>query len=379
MGFSAFLSLPMAKEKENFKLKTVDEEAEKVPRFVRLHRDEVDEEVEELPPVRVGERELPGAFAPGVVREDFKTRSNEPDVGALIETTNTVEPDELWGQVSAGFGKLPWGWAALLGCAFVGAVLWSLYAVNRADKKLEMIVDTSVSIIEKDIQDETDAVAMVTKIEAAAQGFFDSRSVEEMLRYVRHPERVAPLMEKHYGKTAPTPIRIVRILSLSPLTMENRASFWMVSCELKDVETRQLLIEADSESEAKVDWETYVCYQPMDWDEFVKTRPGGYTGDFRVYAEADNYYSHEFHDSNTFVSFRLTALNAEEVLNGYAVRGSDAAESIGGLIAKNGGGVVPMILRLHLPEGLGSKRGIVIKQLVSPRWVFLDNPDGVAN
>ena len=40
--------------------------------------------------------------------------------------------------------------------------------------------------------------------------------------------------------------------------------------------------------------------------------------DFRVYVEADNFYSHEFADSDQWMSFRLTALDSEETLFGYA-------------------------------------------------------------
>jgi hypothetical protein len=133
-------------------------------------------------------------------------------------------------------------------------------------------------------------------------------------------------------------------------------------------------VEARSPKDVKVDWESYVCYQPMAWDEFATARPAGYTGDFRLYAELDHFYSHEFSDAENFMSLRLTALNGEETLYGYAERGGELAGRIAELIAANGGGPTPLILRLHIPEGFSSRRGVVVRSLVCPRWVFVTDP-----
>ncbi len=360
----------MAKEKDRIELKQVDEEAEKVNRFVRLHSDAV-EEVEDLPPVRVGEKDTPEARR-DATREGFKRRSNEPDVGSLIEGEE-IQAEDQWD--AAGGRNMPWGWIALLGCIFAGGILWSLLEVNRAKDRRGMLVEEAESVLEKEHREEMDAEQTVGVIETAVQNFFDSRSVEEMLRYVRHPLRMVPLMEKEYRENPPIPLRFEKVLSMDPLTIDNHASFWMVSCELEGAQVRQVLVEVVSLNEAKVDWETYVYHQAMDWDEFAKSRPGGFTGDFRVYAEPDNYYSYEFADSDAFVSFRLTALNSEDVLYGYVDRGGEIAKRMARVFARNGGGVTPMILRLHLPEGITSKRGVVVKDMICPRWLFVENPE----
>jgi hypothetical protein len=360
----------MAKEKDRIELKQVDEEAEKVNRFVRLHPDAV-EEVEDLPPVRVGGKDTPEARL-DATRGELKRRSNEPDVGSLIEREE-IQTEDQWD--AAGGRNMPWGWIALLGCIFAGGILWSLLEVNRAKDRQGMLSEEVESILEKEHREEMDAEQTIGVIETAVQNFFDSRSVEEMLRYVRHPLRMVPLMEKEYRKSPPIPLRVEKVLSMDPLTIDNRASFWMVSCELEGAQVRQVLVEVVSSNEAKVDWETYVCHQSMDWDEFAKSRPGGFTGDFRVYAEPDNYYSYEFADSDAFVSFRLTALDSEDVLYGYVDRGGEIAKRMARVFERNGGGVTPMILRLHLPEGITSKRGVVVKDMICPRWLFVENPE----
>jgi hypothetical protein len=162
---------------------------------------------------------------------------------------------------------------------------------------------------------------------------------------------------------------------LQPLTLDNRGNFWMASVVLSDRTTKSLIIEIEKSGEPRIDWETLVCYQPMKWDDFVANRPTGTSLDFRVYAEQDNFYSHEFADSNQWVSFRITALDSEETLFGYARAGSAEAESLLNLLQQNGGRRATVILRLSIPEGLKSHRGVVIEKLVNSRWLHVDPPD----
>lgn len=362
----------MAKEKENHRkeLRPVDEEAAAKVRIVRLGKDAV-EEVEELPPVRVGEGGTTDAGGQSTSKEELKIRTNEPDVGSLIEKEAPVT-EETWNLETAQDRSFPWGWVALVACVFLAAILWSLSNLNKArDKSAELDKETK-AILEKERQEEIDALTQVSAIENAARSFFDSRSVEEMLRYVRHPDRVRPFMERHYADSPPQPVRIENFLSLAPLTIDNHGSYWMVSCELEGGMQTQLMLESVSINEAKVDWETFVCYQPMAWDEFATSRPDGYTGDFRVYVERDIFHSHEFADPNAFDSYRLTALHGDEVLFGYAPHGRGLGLAMAELTTGRQGHALPLILRLHIPKDLKSPRGVVIKEIVSPRWFFVD-------
>jgi len=362
----------MAKEKERIELRSVDETDNRQSRLFRLHKDAV-EEVENLPAVRVGEKLLPEARLEAASKDELKTRSNEPDVGSLIEMS--VENEEAQWETPVEAKGLPWGWMALVACAFAAGIIWSLVEVGRSDHRRDGLLDEAKTILEKEKDEEMEAETMIASIEKVVEDFYDSRSVDELLRYVRHPERVKSFMDKHYGDKPPVPMRVRGILSLDPLTIENRATFWMVVCEIEGGGSGQLLVEALSPKLAKVDWETFVCYQPMEWDRFAKERPGGYNGDFRVYVEADNFYSHEFADSELFACFRLTALGGEEVLYGYVNRATPLARKLESLVAENNGQAIPMILSLYVPEGARSKRGVAIRKLVAPRWMFMDSPE----
>ena len=368
----------MAKEKDKQKieLRPVDEESVAKLRYIRLSKDAV-EEVEELPPVRVGDGTGSDLSAQSVSKDELKIRTNEPGIGSLIEKEAPLA-EETWDSEVIEVRHFPWGWVALVACVFSGAILWSLSHLNESREKSVLLTQETNAILNKEKQEEIDAETQVSAIENTARDFFDARSVEEMLRYVRHPDRVRPLMESYYATGAPKPIRIEQFLSLSPLTIDNLGSYWMVSCQLEgDVQT-QMMLESISVKEAKVDWETFVCYQPMAWDEFANERPGGYTGDFRVYVEKDVFHSHEFADSNAFDSYRLTALNGEEVLFGYVPRGRGLGFQMEQLTAGREGTPLPLILRLHIPKELKSPRGVVVQEIVSPRWFFLDDSKGGA-
>jgi hypothetical protein len=62
------------------------------------------------------------------------------------------------------------------------------------------------------------------------------------------------------------------------------------------------------------------------------------------------------------------------VLFGYVPRGLGLGLRLDELTAGNENQGVPMLLRLHVPKDIKSPRGVVIKEIVSPRWFFMDNP-----
>jgi hypothetical protein len=136
------------------------------------------------------------------------------------------------------------------------------------------------------------------------------------------------------------------------------------------------LLETDGQAGVLVDWETAVCYQPMDWDEYVVSRPAGTTMDFRVYLEPDMFFSHEFSDATQWDCYRLTALGAEEPLFGFVRKGSDTAERLRQRFQTHGPQATAMVLRLSLPVGLTSRRGVVIDRVLSERWIYVEPPNG---
>lgn len=253
-------------------------------------------------------------------------------------------------------------------------MIWSLTQMQKADVPADQIRTKTRTTLENEEREELEAQQLIDRIDHLLRTYFSATSVESLARMVRHKERVEPLMRHYYADKPVFSGSLKTLKELQPLTLGNRGNFWMASVQLVDGTIRSLLIEIDPSGHPKIDWETLVCYQPMKWDDFFAQRPPGKALDFRVYAERDTFYSHEFSDSDLWVSFRLTALDSDETLFGYARAGSAEAQDLLNLCSFGGNQRISVILRLSIPDGLQSRRGVVIEKMLSSRWLYIDPP-----
>lgn len=366
----------MAREEKRFELRPVDEATDLKAPVIRLESAEtaLQEPLVRLPkPVdaKVSQRlEVPD-------REDFESRTHQPGIEALIET-EPANPDFMeheWGRNSTYRKAIPLGWFVLIGLILSGGIIWSLSGVKKADIQAQKIRVGTQSLVGNDAKEELEAAQLIDRMDAVTRKFFDTARIEDLTKLVRHPQRVRPLMDRYYGGK-PIPLnRVVRTNLFQPVTLDNRSNFWMATVELADHSKRNLLLEILTSGEPRIDWESRVCYQPMEWDSFATTRPAGVSLDFRVYLEPDNFFSHEFADSSRWNCYRLTALESDETLFGYAKVDAEVAKSLATLVRHNKGRRTSVILRLSIPQGLQSRRGVVIEKLLSPRWIYLDPPE----
>ena len=366
----------MAREEKRFELRPVDEAADLKAPVIRLESAETS--LRE-PLVRLGKPveakvsqrlEVPD-------RDDFESRTHQPGIEALIEP-EPANPDFLeheWGKNSTYRKAIPWGWFVLIGLILGGGIIWSLSGVKEADIQADKIRVETQSRVGDDAKDELEATQLIEGMDAINRKFFDTTRIEDLTKLVRDPQRVRPLMDRYYGGK-PIPLNpVVRTNLFQPVTLDNRSNFWMATVELADHSNRNLVLEILDSGEPRIDWETLVCYQPMEWDSFATARPAGVSLDFRVYLESDNFFSHEFADSSRWNCFRLTALESDETLFGYAKVDAEVAKSLATLVRQNQGRKTSVILRLSIPQGLQSRRGVVIEKLLSPRWIYLDPPE----
>lgn len=374
----------MAREEKPLVLRTVDDESVETVPVVRLENHETEARANDEKPVRLGasdQEEEEDSFQSRRLdlpsRDVSELRTHQPGIESLIEPelNNLDLVEENWGEATVQRNPIPWGWFVLIGLIITGAVVWSLTRVNQADEQLTQIRETTESVLVDEEKEEIEAMQLVDRIERQLNAYFSATTVQSLAKLVRHRERVLPLLEKYYPGGQISSPKLDTIKVMQPLTLDNRGNFWMAAVALDDASTRNLIIEIDADGQPLIDWETLVCYQPMSWDEFVAQRPTGTSMDFRVYVERDSFYSHEFANPDQWTSFRLTALNSEETIFGYAHAGSDVSRVIEQLIGQNQGKRTTLILRLSIPEGLSSRRGVVIEDVVNSRWLHLDPPD----
>jgi hypothetical protein len=370
----------MAREDKPLILRPVDEDAVETVKVVRLENRETESREKDLKPIRLGAVPDDGLTSRRLdlpSREEVELRTHQPGIDLLIEA-EAGNPDLLeqtWGEESTVRNPIPWGWFALIGLVIAGAVIWSVTRVEKAENQADQIRVATQTVLVDDEKEVREATQLINRIEQTLGAFFEASTVEALAPLVRHPERVMPLIRSYYTNRSVFSGKLRAIKALQPLTIGNRGNFWIATIGSEDRSNRNLVIEIDESGAPRIDWETYVCHQPMDWDEFANRRPAGESMDFRVYVEQDSFYSHEFADSKRWISIRLTALGGEETLFGYIAADSGEAEVLMNLLQQSGGRPATLILRLLIPEGLVSRRGAVIEKVVSPRWLYIDSPD----
>jgi hypothetical protein len=375
----------MARDEKPPRLRTVDDEPEAQVPVIRLSDRETRAVPTDTRTVRLGPVPVPIDEKPEVDvsrrltlpdKEEVELRTHQPDIDVLIESEN-LNPELLeqaWGESSEHRHPIPWGWFALIGLAIAAAVIWSATRVRKADVTADLIRQETQSVIVDEQQEDIEATKQIEAIESTIRNFFKAGSVETLARLVRQPERVVPLMRDFYQNRNVGGQSLKSIRMLQPLTLDKRGDFWIASVSLADGAKSNLIIQTPEDGEPKIDWETFVCHQPKPWDEFVSSGPAGTSFDFRVYAERDNFNVHEFSDPEKWTCFRLTALDSEETLFGYATTGGNEERTLSHLIQSAGGPRASVILRLMIPEGLRARRSAVIEKVVNNRWLHIDPP-----
>lgn len=368
----------MARDEKRVELRTVDDEVAREPEVVRLQNRNFQPKPNDEEPIRLGTsspQEDPNRLEVAD-RNELELRTHQPGLESLIDpdVLNPELAEQSWGELSERRLPIPWGWFVLLGMAIVAAVIWSLANLKESEEQAHSIRSETESALARDEIEETEALKLIERIENTLKVYFDASTVESLARLVRHPERVKPLMQEYYARhpLVQSPMKSLRVLQ--PLTLDNHGNFWMGSVMLADGRLVNLVIEIDELGRPHVDWETQVCYQPMTWDDYVRQRPAGQSLDFRVYVERDNFYSHEFADPQKWLCFRLTALESSETLFGYVAIGTETARMLEETTDQNPYGRTSLILRLSIPHGLQSRRGVVIEKVVSTRWLYTNSP-----
>ncbi len=346
---------------------------------VRLTTDKEDEFKDIEAPVLLG----PGAEYTGPkvrvklpLRKDLETRSNEPSVETIINPEPPAPElvENVWGDHTKNTKPIAWGWFAILAIVMTTGILWSIYKIEKSEDQIRVINEQAKTLLSKDEEEERNAAHVIDQMEVTLRKFHTATTISSLLPLVRYPERVRPLMEDYYGEK-PIPINRLRsISSMSPLTLNNRADFWLASVKQSDDITKNIILQINEAGEALIDWETYVCYQPMDWTDYVNHQPAGTTMDFRVYARLDNLFSHEFNNPSQWLCFQLNAQDSDEFLYGYVDASSDVARQILMETSRNNGEVASLILRLYIPENLQAKRAVIIKKIICDKWLFVEPP-----
>ncbi len=208
----------------------------------------------------------------------------------------------------------------------------------------------------------TDA-AFLAEAELLAQRFLDAQRVDDLLPLVRDPGVAEARMRQHYagGKLEPfgmaqfnTNRLVDRYGAVSTLKVRTRNH---AEQSLAFVTTAQGL---------KIDWESWVGWSEMPWEEFLTTKPTTPRA-FRVLLSAVDYYNFAFADDLKWQAYRLTSPDESHAIYGYAPRGSKVNAA---LRPPPEATSVRVTLALKFPELPQSNNQVLIERLVADGWVL---------
>lgn len=367
----------MSHKGKRFELRPVDEVVADASPIVRLNNQETTDRNRPIRLLVPADQVKVGIRLDVPVYEAQENRTYEPTIEVLIQTPiiPPVNLEEAWGRQITERRSIPWGWFAVVVLLFVASTTWSLLKIHESKPEALDILASTQFALDTNSSEDIAAGLLIEKINSTTRKFFRADNIEDLAKYSRDSERVIPLMRDYYSKTPLAPNPIKRSKSLVPFPFEKQANFWIETVELQNKTTQYIIIELSESGEVKVDWETLVCYQPMKWDKFALTRPTGISLDFRVYAEVDNFFSHEFENASRWNCFKLTAVENEETLFGYSLTNDAVSNELLSLIQENGGRRVSVIVRVSIPPVLHSRRGVVIEKIVCAHWIYINSPE----
>ena len=229
-----------------------------------------------------------------------------------------------------------------------------------------------LAMINESAASDQETMKTLARMECTLQTFCEATTIDAMLPVLRQPATVRPLMARYYAQHPLQPLGFEKIKTFQGANLDSKHDFWVFSVVLGNGKTREFMLENEPSGDIRVDWESAVTYQPMNWDDYAVRRPAGTSMEFRVYAEEDHFFSHEFADSNRWASFRLTTRDDVETLFGYAPAGDAVATLLASLIQQSADKRAAVILRLGLPDGLQSRRGVIIEKVIGSQWIRID-------
>ena len=339
------------------------------------------EEEEEIKP-----RDLSRRIKAREDREFLNTVLNEDRVGEELLAPMDLEWLAEDKVVTASTSNVPMGWFILLIGGMAILLVWGAYQLIVAENPKTASQTSSEdsdawSLSEGPIGKVAEArqrvVAKATyeELEEMLRAYFEAESWEEKSQFVRHPKRVKPLMADYYSRNKLLPRKYESVSEFLVLSLD-RLPFTAMTVEFFDGSEAVAVMSEMTGEGPKIDWESQVAYQPMEFNELVNSRPSE-AMDFRVYAARDHYFAYEFKDETKWLCFKLTTRNSEEYLFGYLPAKSDLAVSFRKLMGSEidfSRVMKPLILRLRFPEGGKGPRSVLIEDVISDRWAYTKDP-----
>jgi hypothetical protein len=290
------------------------------------------------------------------------------DIDAGVDESRPGRRKPTWLKVLRG-GAIAAVPIALL-CLMVYGLIASLQDKEEVQREPEIteaeVARESLSALEAAALERESSNQIYARVRAVAERFLNAASWQDRLALVREPDRVAPLMERFYADPD-NPDGPVPHLPLPPegkiLVHE---SLLLISVGKEDRRTLPLALELTAPDEYRVDWESFVGFCEVPWNEIPDRRP---IEPFllRAKVKPGNFYNFGFRD-DSWSNWHLDDRRGEQRLYGYAelngVTESDLKLHLGRSKKQ-----VYLLLKVRFPEDAPSPHQVEITEVIAKGWV----------
>jgi len=204
--------------------------------------------------------------------------------------------------------------------------------------------------------------------------FLRADTVDALLQTVANGSRIEAALRAYYQAHALTPTHYADIQRLPDSSVAPGEVPMLVTLSTGRRVLTTVLFTADGHP--GVDWPSFVGLSDMGWDQFLASRPTTAVM-FRVMAEAGDWYTGKFADSQQFLSVKLTGPqdSASAPCFAYVERNGAAGKEMGALLREHFG-PFPVTLRLKFPEDIKGDKQSWIESVESHCW-FVRPEDGI--
>ncbi len=198
--------------------------------------------------------------------------------------------------------------------------------------------------------------------------FLDATTVEERLTRVRDREFNEERIRRYYSRVGDRAIAHERVEALEinpagPFTY----SFNVV---LPDGARRAIVMGKSQSDEYLADWASFVVYSEMSRSDFRAQRPRTATM-FRVLADREKMFGHEFNDPEAFLCVRLLDPldSAATPVYGYVTKSSSIGRALSFVMEKSQGQPIPLMMRLSYPENSVTDNQVWVTEFIGEGWI----------
>ncbi|MBC8127980.1 MAG: hypothetical protein H8M99_12635 [Gloeobacteraceae cyanobacterium ES-bin-144] len=203
----------------------------------------------------------------------------------------------------------------------------------------------------------------LSKAEPLARKFLEATHIEDMLSVIHTPDTTEPKIRKWYPDGKITAPGIATFNSQSDVL--HQGAYSAVFIQTRDFEEKPIAFFRSADGELKIDWESFVGWSIVPWDEFIATQPTT-PNVFRVILRPVEYYNFAFSDEQKWQSYQLESPDGKHSLYGYAERGSilESRLRLGPDIVSK-----PLMLSLKFPQISNSPKQVIIANFISEGWI----------